>query len=220
MTTHNTEQNKVFKSLGIGLGVLALLALCVYGLMRLGASSNPGAGGGDAPAVTSQDWTRGNQYAKNVLIEYSDLQCPACAAYEPLIRQVTQDLDSQVLFVYRHFPLEQHKNAMLAAQATEAAGKQGKFWEMHDLLFERQKSWENVGDAATSFKAYAKELGLDETAFANDLTSDEVKKLVEEDVDGGIRAGVNATPSFYLNGKKIANPASYAELKELLASGS
>ncbi len=221
MTSSNNQNTGALKSVGLGLGILAVLALCVYGLMRLGAASNPaGVTGGEIASVSAADWQRGNQYAKNVLIEYSDFQCPACAAYEPLVRQLMKDFDNQILLIYRHFPLSQHVHAELAAQASEAAGKQGKFWDMHDLLFDRQGSWENTGDAEATFKGYAKELGLDEARFAADLNSDEIKKLVAEDADGGLHAGINSTPSFYLNGKKIDNPKTYEEFKKLLTTGS
>ncbi len=221
MTSSNSQNNSALKSVGIGLGILAVIAVCVYGLMRLGASSNPtGVTGGDIPSVSASDWTRGNLYAKNILVEYSDLQCPACGAYEPLIRQLMKDFDNQILLVYRHFPLSQHIHAELASQAAEAAGKQGQFWEMHDLLFDRQGSWENAKDAEATFKGYAKELGLDEAKFAADLNSDEIKKLVDEDANGGLHAGVNSTPTFYLNGKKITNPKTYEEFKTLIQSGS
>jgi protein-disulfide isomerase len=188
--------------------------------MRLGASSNPGGtAGGEIPAVTAADWQRGNQYAKNVLVEYSDLQCPACGAYEPLVRQLMKDFDNQMLVVYRHFPLTTvHPHAQLASQATEAAGLQGKFWEMHDLLFDRQNSWANTADTEATFKGYAKELGLDETKFAADLNSETVKKLIQEDADEALRAGIDSTPTFYLNGKKIKNPATYVEFKDLIAN--
>jgi protein-disulfide isomerase len=220
MTSANSSTNTVLKNLGIGLGVLAILGLCVYGLMRLGASSNPsGVTGGAIPPVSSSDWTRGNQYAKNVLIEYSDLQCPACGAYEPLVQQLMKDLNGQILLVYRHYPLTQvHPHAQIAAQATEAAGLQGKFWEMHDILFSRQSDWANANNTEDLFKGYAKQLGMDENKFASDLNSDTVKKLVAEDADAGLRAGIDSTPTFYLNGSKVQNPGTYEELKALFTN--
>ena len=96
-------------------------------------------------AVSDSDWVKGNRSAPVVLVEYSDFQCPACAASAPLVKQLTEEFGNKIAFVYRHFPLPQHKNAYPAAQAAEAAGKQGKFWEMADLIFANQTKWENLG---------------------------------------------------------------------------
>jgi len=165
-------------------------------------------------AVSSTDQRKGSEQAKIVIVEYSDFQCPACAAYYPIIKELTRELGDQIVFAYRHFPLRQiHVNADLAARAAEAAGMQGKFWEMHDALFERQKEWAQSPDAKPLFSSYAVFLGLDVGKFNVDVESEKIIQKVEADLAGGMASRVNATPTFFLNGKKLNNPRNYDEFK-------
>lgn len=167
--------------------------------------------------VTEADWKRGAVSPKVTLVEYSDLQCPACAAYQPMVEEILRSFPDDLVLVYRHFPLRQlHPNAQLAGQAAEAAGNQGKFWEMHDLFFARQSSWAEAENPKETFIGYANELGLDEEKFKQDLGSDETKQKVEEDYRDGLEARVNATPTFILDGKKIANPRTIEEFVRLV----
>lgn len=166
-------------------------------------------------AVSSSDWTRGNRVAKTVLVEYSDFQCSACATYYSLLKMLEQELNDKVLFVYRHFPLSQYQKSHLAAQAAEAAGKQGKFWEMSDLIFEKQNEWVQQNQAESFFFEYAKSLDLDLEKFKNDFSSAEIKAKIEADLQSGISAGVNSTPTFFLNGEKIQF-RNFQEFKDLI----
>jgi protein-disulfide isomerase len=120
--------------------------------------------------------------------------------------------------VYRNYPLPTHKNAHLAAQAAEAAGKQQKFWEMHDWLFEHQADWaeNSSNDARNKFIATAEQFGLNKDQFTRDLDSSEIKKLIQEDIDSGNQADLQGTPTFYLNGKLLPLPASYDQLKTIV----
>lgn len=167
--------------------------------------------------IQSSDHIAGNKKSKTVLIEYSDFQCPACGAYYPMVKQLKNELGNSFAFIYRHFPLLQNKNAELAAQSAEAAAKQGKFWEMHDKLFENQSSWSDLSlkDAEKSFTDYAESLGLDINKFKEDVKSAEIKTKVENDKKSGERASVNATPSFFLNNELIS-PKNYDEFKQLI----
>ena len=107
--------------------------------------------------------------ATSVLIEYSDFQCPACKAYYPVVSKIADELGTKVQVVYRNYPLSQlHKNARTAASAAEAAGKQGKFWEMHDVLFINQEKWSESKDVKRDFSAYAKAIGLSVEQFTQD----------------------------------------------------
>lgn len=163
------------------------------------------------------DWVRGNEVAEVVVVEYSDFQCPACAAYEPVVDRMLEELGDQVALVYRHYPLTSiHKNAQLAAQAAEAAGLQGKFWEMHDKLFLQQTVWSEVKDPTDIFVEYALDIGVEKETFLADLTSDKVKDLVAEDVATGNRFGVQGTPTFYVNGKKMPTVRSYNEFLQFV----
>lgn len=156
----------------------------------------------------------GNKNAKVVITEYSDFQCPACASYYGLVKQAHKDFGDNLAIIYRHFPLRQiHANAEIAALSAEAAGNQNKFWEMHDMLFENQKNWENDKNAKDMFIGYAKELGLNSEQFKRDLNSKESEQKIEADYQSGVKAGVNHTPTFFLNGKEIQNPRNYEEFK-------
>jgi len=170
-----------------------------------------------ADPVTDFDWIKGKRNAKVSLVEYSDLQCPACKVYYPLVKKIVEEFGEQLVFAYRHFPLRSiHFNAQLASQALEAAGQQGKFWEMHDVLFDSQEEWAKVQDPRSLFKKYAQNLGLDLAQFEKDLESNKVKDEVEKDYQSAIKSGVNATPTFFVNGRKITNPRSWEEFKSII----
>jgi protein-disulfide isomerase len=199
--------------------VLLGIAALTFSIMKLAAkppADEIPSGPVNNFTITPKDWVKGRSSSGTVLIEYSDFQCPACAAYHPLLHQLVEELGDRIQFVYRHFPLQRHLNAELAARAAEAAGRQGRFWEMHDLIFEGQIQWADQRNPEETFVGYAKKLGLDIEKFRADLNSREVKDAVEEDRLSGDRAGVNGTPTFFLNGVKINNPQSYDAFKEIL----
>lgn len=168
-------------------------------------------------SVADSDWVKGNREAKTVLVEYSDFQCPACRYFYPWVEQLTDNLGHDIAFVYRHFPLPQHKNAEPAAWAAEAAGRQGKFWEMYSLIFESQNTWKEERNAEEYFETLAKKLGLDMEQFKTDINSNEIKDRVRNSYVSGLQSKVNYTPTFFLNGEKIKNPASYEEFKEIIS---
>lgn len=179
--------------------------------------STPPDGNGLSQQVSSADWARGNPSAKVALVEYVDFQCPACAQYHPIVKQLKEEFGTQVAFVVRHFPLSQvHPNAKPAARAAEAAGLQGKFWEMHDLLFERQSEWAPKPSARGIFVSYAKELGLNTDQFEKDMNRDDIEDKIETQYGAGVASGVNATPTFFLNGAKLTNPGSLDMFRNML----
>lgn len=167
--------------------------------------------------VTEQDHVRGAAGAKVTLVEFGDFQCPACGAYEPLIRQVMDENADTVQLVFRHFPLTQiHQNALLGAKAAEAAGVQGKFWEMHDKLYDNQLEWSNALNARDFVTAYASAIGLDTKKFAEDLNNKSIEDKIFAEYSEGLKLGVQGTPTFFLNGKKIENPSSPEEFNALI----
>lgn len=174
--------------------------------------------------ITSFDHPKWSPEKKNILIEYSDFQCPACKNFHQVLKQFEAtdspnfEITKKVTFVYRHFPLPQHLNALISASAAEAAGKQGKFWPMADLLFEKQDDWLKSKNINDLFLKYAKELKLDLEKFKKDINSKEIKTKVDNDFTSGEKAGINATPTFFLNGKKLNNFGSFEEFKQLLRS--
>lgn len=196
-----------------------IIAAIIAGFMFLGVKFG-GNSGSETPAlpvnaIDASDIVKGNRDAKTILIEYSDFQCPACASYYPIVKQIMDEFNDKVVFAYRHFPLSQHKNAELAAISAEAAGKQGKFWEMHDAIFNNQKEWSERSNAKELFIQYAGAIGLNVERFKLDIESGELKDKVKRDLNSGISAGVNATPTFFLNAKKIS-PTSYEDFKKLI----
>lgn len=168
------------------------------------------------PEIVATDSTRGT--GKVVLMEFSDFQCPACKSYFPLVEELLTEEGNRVTFVYRHFPLPQHGNALPAARAAEAAGMQGKFWEMYQKLFPNQDSWAAATNATSIFRGYAEELGLDLTKFDLDFSASETKAKVLNDYKSGLNLKVEGTPTFYINGQKIPNPANLEEFKQAITS--
>lgn len=168
-------------------------------------------------SIASGDWVKGGAESKAVLIEYSDFQCPACGVYHSVVKQLTEEFGDTIQFAYRHFPLRQiHKNANLAAQAAEAAGVQGKFWEMHDMIFENQKEWSEKRNAEETFIEYGKILGLNIEQFKAGIKSKEIKEKIEDNYQSGLSLKIKGTPTFFLNGEKLNNPRTYEEFKKLI----
>lgn len=148
--------------------------------------------------VTANDNSTGDHHARIQLVEYGDYQCPHCRVAYPLLKKIKAEYFNEIFFVFRNFPLQSmHPYAMVAALATEAAAKQGKFWEMHDIIFENQ---EDLSDKL--LVSFANELKLDMRRFENAIDSKALVQKVEADFEGGIRSGVNGTPSFFVNGTK------------------
>jgi protein-disulfide isomerase len=154
--------------------------------------------------------------AKVTLVEFGDYQCPACAAYDALTLQVLTEMSGEVNMYFRHFPLPQHKNAKITSYAAEAAGVQGKFFEMHHLLYEKQAEWSESSKVDDLILGYAESLKLDLPKFKEDLKSTKTKDKIEKDLDDGTKVGINSTPSFFINGKRITNPRSYEDFKKLI----
>ena len=153
--------------------------------------------------VTATDNVKGNIQSPIVITEYSDFQCPACRVYFYLIQDAWEDIKDDVIFVYRHFPLQTiHPYALTASIYSEAAGKQNKFWEMHDIMFANQADW-SAGGAVEEFTKYAEALGLDMEQFAADVDAAEVKQKVRVDIASANKQKVNSTPTFYINGDKV-----------------
>jgi len=153
--------------------------------------------------VNERDHVRGPARAPVTLVEYGDFQCPFCGAAYSVLRNIEKRFGRDLRFVFRHFPLsELHPLAMIAAEASEAAGAQGQFWQMHDVLFENQSNL-----SPEDLVAYATELGLDVKAFVADLESHRHVKKIREDFMGGVRSGVNGTPCLFINGERFNGPA-------------
>lgn len=169
--------------------------------------------------LRAEDHIAGNPEAKIVLIEYGDFQCPACAAAHPHLTQLKEELGDQVAIVWRHLPLTSiHAGALPAAKAAEAAARQDKFWEMHDLLFERQNEWARSTAPESFFSDYARELRLDIDQFQADTKDAAIAERINADLAIANQLGAASTPTFYLNGTHINNPATYEQLKSQIVA--
>lgn len=167
--------------------------------------------------ISKTDHVRGAADGKVTLVEFGDFQCPACAAYEPLVRQVAEDNKTVLKVVYKHFPLTQiHQNALISAKAAEAAGVQGKFWEMHDMLYDKQPEWSTGLNARDMIMKYAAELKLDTKKFSDDLNSKAIEDKIFAEAKEGTKLGVQGTPTFFLNGKKLESPSSLEAFDKLI----
>jgi protein-disulfide isomerase len=146
--------------------------------------------------VSARDHAEGAPEAPLTLVEYGDYQCPYCGMAYPGVKQLQKTLGRKLRFIFRNFPLTQaHPFARIAAQAAEAAALQGKFWPMHDLIYENQDDL-----SPQALVLWARQLGLDEKKWADALESPEIAKRIKEDRSSGIRSGVNGTPTFFING--------------------
>ena len=186
---------------------LAVVILGLFGIYFLTSKNDTNKSSPASSTARLSNNVLGENKKNVVLVEYGDYQCPACAAYYPIIKQLFETYKSDIQFQFRNFPLQQiHQNARAAARAAEAAGKQNKFWEMHDLLYEQQSSWEQSSSANLIFEQYAKQLGLNVDTFKTDFASNEINEIINADFNEVTRLGVESTPTFFLQGKKLDNP--------------
>jgi len=164
--------------------------------------------------VSAHDHAEGPADAPLTLVEYGDYQCPYCGAAYPVVKRLQKTLGKKLRFVFRNFPLTQaHPHALIAAEAAEAAALQGKFWEMHDLLFEQQTLLK-----PEIIPSWAKRIGLSLDQFGNDIKQGVVEKRIKEDRQSGIRSGVNGTPTFFINGTRYDGSPDYDSLLAALQS--
>jgi len=165
------------------------------------------------PVDPGRDHVQGPPTATLTLVEYGDYQCPFCGAAYPEVKKAQKELGSNLRFVFRNFPLTRmHEFALNAAETAEAASAQGKFWEMHDFLYEHQST---LGDPSVALE-FAKKLGLDTKKFQSELSQHKYQSRVKEDFDGGVRSGVNGTPTFYVNGVRHEGEATAKDLVKAL----
>jgi protein-disulfide isomerase len=187
-------------------GALVLVVVAGVWLMRSQSQGSPtvsiaaGSPGANPPQV------KGRVDAPVTIEEFGDYQCPPCAALHPELEKINADYGDRVRLIFRHYPLMRiHPNALAAAHAAEAAGLQGKFWEMHDQLYRGQKSWEKSGNAAQAFAAYARGLGLDAERFARDMNGDKVDTRIVADHERAKSLGVDGTPTVFVNGRQLTS---------------
>lgn len=200
------------KTLLIG---IVVIGLGFFGLVWF--KGNPSGDTGTGVIGEYAAYTKGTSTAKVKLTEYADFQCPACAAMAPIVADLFAKYPNDIEITFKHFPLTQiHPRALLAAKASEAAGKQGKFFEMHDKLFAGQSTWSSNSKAEEIFVGYATELGLDVEQFKTDLKDDEIAAKIRSNMTEGNQNNVQGTPTFFVNGLKVENPSLVKTVEEAL----
>lgn len=200
----NTSKKRRNKRLWTG-GIIAVVALLIISFF-VSQSGDPidETAFANLEVQGSTANIKGNAESDILLVEYSDFQCPACKAAAPAIQDLVDQYGDQFAFEYRHFPLRSiHPNAQEAAQAAEAAGIQGKFWEMHDMLFEKQDEWAQSFNPERFFRTYAQDIGLNVDRFRYDFKSDAVKDIVNSQFDEATALGIPGTPGFVFNGEIV-----------------
>lgn len=210
---HITQEVKIL----IGIGILTV-AILVGAVFFLSNSNVPPAKNAntkvDAKLLIKEDSHKiATDSASVTIVEFGDYQCPACGAAHPIVKQILKDYSEKVNFVFRNFPLPQHQNAQIAAEAAEAAGAQGKYWQMYDKLYESQTEWAESTIPLDLFTKYADELNLDLEQFKNDTTTNKFQQKIEADKNDGLNLIVNSTPTFFINGQKM-NGFGYQEFKK------
>ncbi len=200
--------------------IIATLVLLVGGvfLMTRGNNTSSSSDKISTEILVPKDSYQTSPSATVTLVEFGDYECPACGAYHPLVKQLLQEFSGKINFVFRNFPLTQHKNAAISAYAVEAAGLQNRFWEMHDKIYETQDAWSTSTNAKDIFVGFAKDLGLDEDKFKRDIDSSVVKEKVHKGLTDGSLAKVDSTPTFFLNGEKLNLPDTYEDFKILVSA--
>jgi protein-disulfide isomerase len=197
----------------IGGTVVLAAATLVLVLLPVGVSSEATDITVDLSSVS--DIRSGPSGAKVTVVEYGDFQCYDCAKFSPIVARLRSEYQDRVLFVSRFLPISSHKYGVLSSQAAYAAHLQGKFWEMSDLLYERQSEWSNSSDPTQLFAAYAGTLGLDLEKFVQDTSATSTIRFVQDERRLALKAGVTRTPSFFLDGQRI-RPKDYEGFRALI----
>jgi len=226
---HEKSQSKT-RAFGLGIFLVLSLGVAAFGVTRAATYSSKDTGILESkkvqkeeevykpPVVTKEDHARGVGELQNVLLEYSDFQCPICAPYASMVSDIEKEFRGKLTVVYRNFPKDTlHANAHLAARAVQAAGEQGKFWQMHDMLYEKQAEWSVSEHPQDTITQYAKNLSLGVKKFTEDMVSSVVEESIQKDIASGQSAGVDGVPVFFLNGKKIPSPHTVEEFKEIIS---
>lgn len=202
------QETKIILSIGVITTLILVGAAVFLGKTTTQANDKP---------VDPQTLVRADSHkiatdtAKITLVEFGDFECPACGATYPTVSKILNDYKGKINFVFRNFPLTGHKNAVPAANAAEAAGTQGKYWEMYNKLYETQNDWSNLNPPTDQFVKYAQDLGIDADKFRQDMSASH--PIIEEDQNDGDTIGVNATPTFYINGQKFTAIPTYENFK-------
>jgi protein-disulfide isomerase len=200
----------------IGISVVTLVLVIGAALMFGGTSSSSTQNAQpikNTSALVHKDSHEINAHSKVTLVEFGDFQCPACGAEYPIVTQLLQTYKGKINYVFRNFPLPQHQNSHIAAEAAEAAGAQGNFFGMYNLLYSNQNTWADSTDPMKYFTQYAKALHLNIQKFTSDVNGQKYANKIQQDINDGYAVSVDATPTFFLNGVPIQGGLPYNDFK-------
>ena len=218
----NSGRSMVKPLIALLVVVAAAVGTAVFLVRRNGgnspsASAAPSPNVNAKPVIISEGWAKGDLSAKTVLVEFGDFQCPSCAGARLKVSSVLAKYGKGLKVVFKQYPMDAiHRNAMLAALAAEAAGRQFKFWEMHDILFSRQREWSEIPDAMTFFLKYAAELQMDVDKFRQDMLDNDLRNRIFRDMLEGQVAQVRSVPTFFLNGSALQSVKNDTEFEEII----
>lgn len=215
-----TQETKMI--IGIGLGTLAVFAAIVFAVTKTSPAPTVSQIADEKILIREDSYRIATSTATVTMVEFADFQCEACRAAQPGVKLLLEDYKGKLNFVSRYFPLPGHQHSRLAAQAVEAAGEQGKVWEMQDMLFERQDEWGSDAKPATKaqvmeyFLGYARTLGLNVDQFKQAMESGKFDTKISRDFADAEVLGLTGTPTFFINGKKVIEAPSYQNLKKYI----
>lgn len=197
----------------IGVVTLLIVAAGAFFFSRGQNGETSSSGVSFAEILKDSIHTKGEATTEARIVEFGDYQCPACGQAQPILKKFLEEKGDKVYFVFKNFPLTQiHPNAVPAARAAEAAGKQGKYFEMNEILYQKQAEWSGLADATRKFEEYARSLGLDLSRFKKDIN--EAIGVINSDAALGKKAGVGSTPTFFINGKMYSGVLSLKALED------
>jgi protein-disulfide isomerase len=204
-----TARQKLISRIAMMVLAPLLVILVFYALLAQGPTYSP-------VEISEADHTRGNAQGVKLVV-YADFQCPACANEHMLLAQAWNSISDRTQMVFRHYPLSgTHPHAWRAATYAEAAGRQGKFWEMYDLLFINQAYWSGLSEVDTEFEGYLTQLGLDLDQARADLEDEALIEKIRSDQRSGTRSGVRGTPTLFVDGRLVPTPGTVSELVGLI----
>jgi len=201
----------------VALGVAAALAAAVY-LSSGGAGPTTTALDAALLADTGGGHVRGPENPAVTLIEYGDYECPTCATFHPIVSELMRRMPSELELEFHHYPIPVGANSITAAAAAEAAGEQGRYWDMHDALYDTQSQWRGRANDPELFVSMAGQLGLDTDRFREDIESQEILARIMADRQRGDRAGVAGTPTFFINGRRLDYLPAIDEFESIIRS--
>lgn len=210
--------NEMKALLGIGAATILILIGGVFVMSKSTSTPEtaPSQKVDKAILIKKDSYSVGSPKSKVAVVEFADFQCPACASAQPVVKRILEDYKDKIYFQFRNFPLQQHQNARLSAYIADASGSQGKFWEMHDSLYENQDEWGESTKPMEFFEKYAGKLKLDVEKLKEQIKKEDVSKKIDRDIQDGGVAGVNSTPTFFVNGIQFRGVPQYADLQKLI----